>query len=178
MKILVLHNRYQIRGGEDQVVEAEVELLRSHGHEVNLELLSNDTIQGFLSKLSTAMNVGYSQESYTWLCAILEKFQPDIVHIHNFFPLLTPSAYDVCKKFSVPVVQSLHNFRLFCSNGLFLREGKICELCLHGSAYHGVIHGCYRESRLATIPVAHMIEKHRTEKTWHRHHRILETKIC
>ena len=166
MKILQVHNRYQQAGGEDAVVYAEQVILQERGHEVSLFEVSNDDIRGPVSKLSTALSVGYSLSSKNSLAKNLMNFQPDIVHVHNFFPLLTPSIYDACQDAGIPVVQTLHNYRTICPGALLMRDGHICEDCVTGSAYHAVLHGCYRGSRVGSLIVARMVEVHRKRKTW------------
>lgn len=168
MKIVQLHNYYQQSGGEDRVVEAEAELLRSRGHLVELYSVRNDGITGPISKLRTAWNLSYSAIARDRLRAALRRLRPDLVHVHNFFPLLTPAVYDACRDAGVPVIQTLHNYRTICPGAYLLRDGQICEACLNGSAYQAVRHGCYRGSRLETLPVAHMVETHRRQGTWHQ----------
>lgn len=166
MKILLVHNRYQERGGEDSVAENEWELLKEKGHDVELAEVSNDSIQGVLKKVKTAWSTPSSKTGYQWMADHLERFKPQVVHVHNFFPLLSPSIFDACEAQNIPTVLTLHNFRLTCSNGLLLRDGEPCELCVDGSPYQSVVHGCYRGSRLASLPVARMISKHRSRGTW------------
>lgn len=147
------------------MVERELELLEQHGHQVKVVYESNDKIQG-LEKILTAVNSAHSSSFQTRAFQIISDFRPDIVHIHNFFPLITPSIFDACREAKTPSVITLHNYRLFCANGLFLREGKICDICLHGSPYQSVIHGCYQGSMLGTYFVARMQKKHQDEGTW------------
>jgi glycosyltransferase involved in cell wall biosynthesis len=96
----------------------------------------------------------------------VHEFSPDIVHVHNFFPLLTPAAYDAILEAGVPVVQTLHNYRTICAGALLMRAGKPCEDCVQGSPYQAVIHGCYRGSRLGSLAVARMVNYHRKKRTW------------
>lgn len=167
LSILVLHNRYQQAGGEDAVVQAEGVLLRKAGHHVSLFEISNVVIQGLASQLSVGLQAVYS---FAWgrnLRNVLERNRPDIVHVHNFFPLFTPSIYDACVDAGVPVVQTLHNYRLLCPGGLFMRNGMLCEECLEKGPFHGVRYGCYRGSRIQTLPVALMLAFHKSRRTWH-----------
>lgn len=169
MKILVVHNRYQIRGGEDVVVEREVEMLRSFGVSVELLLVDNDGVQGMAAKLETAVNVIYSRSSRQLVSEKIRAFRPDVMHVHNTFPQLTPSVYDAAREQQVPVVQTLHNFRMTCANGLLFRDGKPCEDCVSKSVpWPGVLHGCYRGSRAGTAAVAAMIALHQHRQTWRR----------
>lgn len=166
MQILIVHNRYQEYGGEDRVVEQEQRLLADNGHDVNLFSVSNDRIQGIGDRLMVGLNLAYSNEWKMRLARNLEEVRPDIVHAHNFFPLLTPSIYDACIEAELPVVQTLHNYRIACANGLFLRNGEVCEKCIDGSPYNAVRYKCYRGSRLGSLAVSRMIAFHRKHGTW------------
>ncbi|MEE8528448.1 MAG: glycosyltransferase, partial [Gammaproteobacteria bacterium] len=147
MRILQVHNAYQQAGGEDAVVEQEGALLAGRGHDVRLWSVSNDEIGGAWAKLRTAWQVPYSQGARRQLGRVIADFAPDVVHVHNFFPLITPSVYDACRDAGVPVVQTLHNYRTICAGALLLRNGRPCEDCIGGSPYQGALHGCYRGSR-------------------------------
>lgn len=166
MRILIFHNTYQQAGGEDMVVANEERLLRKHGNEVHVRIVSNDSIQGLWSKLTTAWRTSYSRWGQSEAMRKINETNPDIVHVHNFFPLLTPSIYDACLEAKVPVVQTLHNYRTICAGALLMRNGKPCEDCIQGTAYQAVIHGCYRGSRLGSLMVARMIDTHRKRGTW------------
>lgn len=165
-KILILHNTYQQAGGEDAVVERESKLLRDHGHEVFLHSVSNDSITGFWSKAVTALRTPYSRWGQKETSRMIHETHPDLVHVHNFFPLFSPSIYDACQNARVPVVQTLHNYRTICAGALLMREGKTCEDCIQGAPYKAVLHSCYRNSRLGSLIVARMIDMHRRQKTW------------
>lgn len=166
MKILVCHNAYQLAGGEDAVVEAEIKLLKANGHEVYFYHVSNEQIDSALKKLQVALSVSYNKNAYRAFKQELQRFRPDIVHCHNIFPLLTASIYDACVELSIPVVQTLHNYRNICANALFLRQGSVCEKCLHGSPYQAVLHKCYRQSKAQSFFVANMIAKHKKSNVW------------
>jgi glycosyltransferase involved in cell wall biosynthesis len=168
MRILQIHNRYQQRGGEDAVVEAERRLLARHGHDVHVWSVGNDPIQGVWAKARTAWNAAYSWPAREQLSAYLARTRPDVAHVHNFFPLLSPSVYDACRDSGVPVVQTLHNYRIICANGLFLRNGRPCERCLTGTPYQAALFGCYRGSALGSLAVARMTQFHRREGTWQK----------
>lgn len=166
MRILSVHNRYQIRGGEDESRESEEKMLREHGHIVDVYEENNDRV-ATLSKTQMAARTIWSTESYQVVEQRLKKNSYDILHVQNFFPLISPSIYYAAKAAGVPVIQTLRNYRLFCPNALFFRDGKVCEDCL-GKAipYPGILHGCYRESRIASSGVAAMLITHRALKTW------------
>ena len=169
MRVLVAHNRYQQQGGEDVVAEDEISLLRAKGHEVDVLEEDNDNIGGWGSAAATALSCVYSSSSARAMRQKLDQFKPDLVHIHNFFPALSPSVHYACLKAGVPVVQTLHNYRLLCPASTFQRDGRICEDCLGKLVpWPGVQHACYRQSRLASAAVANMLAVHRMLGTWRR----------
>ncbi len=168
MKVLLVHNSYQQRGGEDEVFASEVDLLESHGHEVVRYTAHNDAVSQ-LSKLTLACKTSWSGTTYREMRALLERQRPHIVHVHNTLPLISPAVYYAAGAAQVPVVQTLHNYRLLCPNALLLREQRICEDCLgRRVAWPGIIHACYRQSRGATAAVAVMLSLHRLLGTWNR----------
>jgi len=167
MRVLLLHNRYQISGGEDVVVQAEKTLLEANGHCVVLLEASNDEITSPLEKAKAVANAIYSLSSKQRVRAEIASFLPDLVHVHNFFPLLSPSIYYACREGGIPVVQTLHNYRLLCANAYLFREGKVCEDCVGKSfPWPAVVRGCYRGSKAGTAVVATMQSVHRTLQTW------------
>jgi len=168
MKILQVHNYYQLSGGEDTVVAHEKALLEENGHEVITFYKHNDEINdySFFKKIGLLYSTTWSQDTYNEMMEVIRTNRPNVCHVHNFLPLISPSIYKACKDSNVPVVQTLHNYRLICTNGLFLREGKVCEECLGKSAYHSVPKKCYRNSYAQTYTVARMIEKNKADRTW------------
>lgn len=159
-RVLVVHNAYQHRGGEDTVVESEIALLRSHGHEVDTWFRSNDDVAG-MSTLSLARTTLWSDRTQQDLGERIRSFRPDVIHAHNTFPLISPSLYWAAERAGVPVVQTLHNFRLMCLNALFLHEGRVCEDCMGHVPWRGVARACYRGSRVASGALAGMLTLHR-----------------
>jgi glycosyltransferase involved in cell wall biosynthesis len=169
MKILILHNRYKIVGGEEGVVSAEHALLEASGHTVQVFELSSDQITGAWGKVNAAISGIYSIDSKQKVSVAIAQFKPDIVHVHNFFPLLSPSIYDACLAANIPVVQTLHNYRLICPKAMPFRDGNVCEDCFDQTVpWAGVLHGCYRNSRLQSAAVAAMLGFHRLQGTWHQ----------
>ena len=164
-RVLIVHNCYQHKGGEDTVVEAEVELLRELGHAVALFTLHNDYIHG-VSKLMLVANTFWASGVAAEFATELERFQPDVIHVHNTFPMISPAIYWVAAKYHIPVVQTLHNFRLLCPQAMFLREGKVCEACMGVIPWRGVVHGCYRNSKVQSAVLAGMVSLHRLLGTW------------
>lgn len=168
LKVLVVHNSYQQAGGEDSVFEAEVRLLKEAGHQVSVLQVSNDEIKGPWALAKAATDAVYSLDGRRLVSDTIQQHQPDVVHVHNFFPRLSPSVFDACADAGVPAVWTLHNFRVFCSNGLMFRDGRPCTLCLGGSSWPGVVHRCYRNSFVGSAAVAAMIAFHRKTNTWSR----------
>jgi glycosyltransferase involved in cell wall biosynthesis len=168
VKILVAHNFYQGRGGEDGVCDSEIRLLREAGHEVIEYLRHNVEIQrySFFEKARLGWRTSWSDRTNRELQDILARESPDVAHFHNTFPLISPSAYYACRAAGVPVVQTLHNYRLLCPSGNFFRDGGICEECVSHSLLSSVVHGCYHESRIASVVVAGMLTVHGVLRTW------------
>jgi glycosyltransferase involved in cell wall biosynthesis len=169
MRILILHNRYQQAGGEDAVVNAESILLRAHGHAVSVFEENNDGIHGSMDAAQTAFRCVWSFGAHRSIEERIADFRPDVAHIHNFFPRLSPSVHHACRKAGIPVVQTLHNYRLLCPAATLLRDGKICESCAGKIFSWGAIqHGCYHDSSAASAAVANMLFLHRLCRTWSR----------
>ncbi|NJN02932.1 MAG: glycosyltransferase family 4 protein [Leptolyngbyaceae cyanobacterium SL_1_1] len=167
MQILSIHNSYQIRGGEDESWAAEVRLLKEKGHQVEIYEESNDRADQ-LNSLRLAQRTVWSHDSYDIVSQKLQSRGCDLIHVQNFFPLISPSIYYAAQKQGVPVIQTLRNYRLLCPNALFFRDGKVCEDCLGKAVpYPGVLHSCYRNSRAATAATAAMLVTHRSMGTWH-----------
>lgn len=118
MNILLVHNQYIHPGGEDTVLANERALLESKGHRVNVATVSNSSITGAVARLKTALYTAASPWGAEWMRQQLAATKPDVVHVHNFFPLLSPSIYRVCNEAAVPVVQTLHNYRTICANAM------------------------------------------------------------
>jgi glycosyltransferase involved in cell wall biosynthesis len=166
-RVLVAHCAYQHRGGEDAVVEAETALLRGHGHTVATYLRDNADVAA-LSSAALAAQTLWSRRAARELAAEIDRFRPDVIHVHNTLPLISPAAYWVAARARVPVVQTLHNFRPLCLNGLFLRAGAVCEDCVGRLPWRGAAHGCYRGSRAASGVLAATVGLHRAIGTYHR----------
>lgn len=167
MRVLLIHNRYRRPGGEDEVVLRESRLLSNAGHVSMLFQVSNNDFRGHASAVHTAIALPYSRRARSLVARVLVDSKPDVVHVHNLFPLLTPSILDACAEARLPVVHTLHNYRLLCANGKLLREDAPCELCIEGTPYNAARYACYRDSRLASAAVARMLEAHRRRRTWH-----------
>ncbi len=163
MKVLMLHNRYLVPGGEDQSTAAEVALLT---HQVELLEHDNREIES-LGKARTAARTLWSSDSYQRVHSKLCDGQFDVMHVQNFFPLWSPSVYYAAAKRGIPVVQTLRNYRLMCVNHSFFRDGQVCEDCLgRFMPWPGIVHACYKDSRMASGVVAGMIGLHKIMGTW------------
>ena len=166
MRVLAVHNEYQQAGGEDQSFEAETSLLEENGHRVRRYVVHNDRLAG-MSQLESASVAVWNRSSYRDLRSLIREEQPEVVHFHNTFPLISPAGYYAARAEEVPVVQSLHNYRLLCPNALFFRDGHACEDCQGKLVpWPGVLHACYRGSRPASGAVAAMLATHRLLRTW------------
>jgi glycosyltransferase involved in cell wall biosynthesis len=166
MKILAVHNRYQRPGGEDQVFVEEAALLESRNHRVLRCEVHNDLV-GRKGRLSLAKDTVWNSSAYRELGALIRRERPDVAHFHNTLPLISPAGYYAARAEGVPVVQTLHNYRLLCPVALFFRDGRVCEDCMAKAVpWPGVVHGCYRGSRAASGVVATMLSVHRALRTW------------
>jgi len=166
MKILLVHNRYRIPGGEDTVVQAEQSMLEEHGHEVALLESDNADIHGGLDQLRTGIGTVYSRDGKRRVAAEIDRFRPDVMHVHNFILLFSPAVYFAAREKGVPVVQTLHNYRLVCPKAILFRDGHVCEDCVGRVPLPGIRHACYRGSRMATAAIVAMLMVHRGLGTW------------
>jgi glycosyltransferase involved in cell wall biosynthesis len=164
--ILTVHNRYRQPGGEDGAFAQEAALLERHGHTVVRYEDSNVRIG---SPIAAGLGGIWNHGSYRRLRALVRTHRPDVAHVHNTFPLISPAAYYALRAEGVPIVQTVHNFRLLCAGATLQRNGTVCEDCIHHrSGASAVAHACYRESRPATAALVTMIQVHRAAGTWRR----------
>jgi glycosyltransferase involved in cell wall biosynthesis len=168
--VVMVHNRYQQSGGEDSVFEAEAQLLEEHGHEVRRVVFNNRDIAARPSVAESAVlakRAIWSQESARQVARAVRESGAAVAHFHNTFPLTSPAAYSYCRREGVAVVQTLHNYRLICPNGLMFRQGRPCEDCVRlPLKVPGIIHRCYRTSAQQTAVVAAMLAVHSLRGTW------------
>jgi glycosyltransferase involved in cell wall biosynthesis len=171
MKVLIVHNRYRSDqpSGENIAVERQINLLTAAGHEVTTFGRSSDDIGAYtpLQKVRVPLRVVWSAEARGDIKRTLSEQRPDVVHVHNTFPLISPSVLAPCRQ-AAAVVASFHNYRLICPQGQLLRHGESCELCVGRVPWPGVVHSCYRDSRVATVPIAVANQTHRTLNVWNR----------
>jgi len=166
--LVTVHNYYQQAGGEDEVYRAETRLLEGRGHTIIPYTMHNDSI-GPRGGLRVAASAVWNHKVYRELGEIFRQQRPVVAHFHNTFPLISPSAYYAARATNTPVVQTLHNFRLFCTNALFFREGRVCESCVGKTVpWPGVVHKCYRGSASASGVAATMLAAHRFLGTYQK----------
>jgi glycosyltransferase involved in cell wall biosynthesis len=166
MRILIAHNRYQHPGGEDQVFDAEADLLASHGHDVVRYELHNDSIKNS-GRVGLARDTIWNFKVADEVGNLVRDNKIEVAHFHNTFPVMSPSVYRAARKEGAAVVQTLHNFRLVCPSSTLFRNGRICTDCVGKSiAWPSVLHACYRGDRQATAVTAAMIAFHQARGTW------------
>lgn len=173
MRVLLAHTHYQQRGGEDACFAAEADLLEAHGHEVERFSVHNASIAG-LGRLDLAAKTIWNREAYRELRRRIRARRPSVVHAHNLFPLMSPAIYYAAAAEGVPVVQTVHNYRLLCVGAGLFRDGRPCEDCLTRVVpWPGVLRGCYRGSRTLSGGVAAMLGVHRALGSWQRRVQVL-----
>ena len=173
MKILLIHNFYgsSAPSGENTAFMAEKELLKNNGHQIFEYTTSSDQIRrlGIFGNLLGAICTPWNPLHLSRVRKILMTEQPDIMHVHNTFPLLSPAIFYAARGSKTASVLTLHNYRLFCASAIPMRDNKPCTLCLDNkSAWSALKFGCYRHSRLATLPLVVLIALHRTMATWQK----------
>ena len=175
--VLLVHDYYQVPGGEDVVVANEKHLLETHGHAAALYVRRNEEISrmGALEKIRSALGMFFSIRTYREVRRSIRENRISLVHVHNTLPLIGPAVYYAALREGVPVVQTVHNFRLLCPNALFYRDGHICEDCTKKGLHCAVKHRCYRGSRLQTVLCVLSTRLHRALKTYSRLHYITLT---
>lgn len=170
MKIILSHNYYgsSSPSGENQVVEAEMELLLKHGHNLKMHTRHSDDIrsQGIIGSIRGALSTPWNPYEFRNINEKVRNFKPDLVHVHNTFPLLSPAIFHSIGGRAARVL-TIHNYRIFCPSAIFLRNSEICTECIDKKfPFPAVINGCYRNSRLATLPLAFNVYLHKILGTW------------
>lgn len=165
MKILQVHTRYRRPGGEDAVAHAEAELLEAGGHDVVRFVTDNPSNP---AAAATALAAApWNPAAMRRIRRVVVQHAPDVAHVHNTWYALSPGVFPALKRMGVPVVMTLHNFRLMCANGLLFRDGRPCQDCVGSHPWHGVRHRCYRKSAIASTAAAATIATHHARGTWH-----------
>lgn len=166
MRILQVHNKYLHHGGEDTVVENEFNLLSRKGFKIKQVLFDN-------TKVSPS-NIFYNKKSYLKIRDVILDFKPDVMHVHNLFYEASTSVITAAKDLGIPVVLTLHNFRLICPGGLLQRDSNVCVKCIKLAVpYHGVIHKCFQGSRSKSLLLSAMLGLHNLTNFWSKIDRII-----
>jgi glycosyltransferase involved in cell wall biosynthesis len=169
MRILIIHNYYKQAGGEDTVFHAEAALLEQHGHQVEKLTFSNKDVNSLSDKLKAAVGVVYNPGSARLVEEQIKAFKPDVIHVHNFFPLLSPAVFYVAHRAQVPVVMTLHNYRLVCPSALLYYNGKVQTENMYKTFPLGAIRQkVYRDSAVQTASVVLTTGMHKLLGTWQR----------
>ena len=167
LKILFIHNKYKQYGGEDAALELEASLLKEKGHHVQVLLFDNKKIEGLFSKIKIGRGAFYNINSGKKLETVIRQFKPDVIHIHNMFFIASPSLVFVAHRHKIPVILTLHNYRLICANATLLRNHEVCELCIHKKLpLEGILHKCYRNSAIESALVTLITGVHKIMNTW------------
>jgi len=168
MNILLVFNFYEYTGGEDIYFLSLAKLLKREGHQVyTYTKNSKDINSNLLAKADMAIGMFYNRQVVRELSQVIEIFKPDVVHFHNIYPLITPIAYQVCKKYDIPIVQTIHNYKLICPKGSLFRNHNICEICINKKfSYPAIYYGCYHNSYLASLIFSSSFLNHRLRKSF------------
>lgn len=164
-RVLIVHNAYRNLGGEDSVVSSEIDLLSKNAIEVIKYRRSNDELKN-MSSMQILSESLYCYRTVRDISDLVKATRPDIIHAHNTFPLISPSLYWVASSNKIPIVQTLHNFRVLCPQAMFLRNGKVCEDCLGKLPWRGAVRGCYRDSMAQSSVLVGMLSLHRALGTY------------
>jgi glycosyltransferase involved in cell wall biosynthesis len=152
MKIILIHNNYQYYGGEETYFHSLVKLLKEHGHKVRVYTKDSKAVTTHFDKIWTAFGLFWNFKTSRELDARVKEFKPNVAHFNNIYPLIGATAYWVCKKNNIPIVQSIHNYRFVCPKGILFRKGKVCELCVSKNfPFWAVVFSCYHRSRIASL---------------------------
>ncbi|MCS7004616.1 MAG: glycosyltransferase family 4 protein [Cytophagales bacterium] len=169
MKILLIHNRYKEQGGEDVIFETDIQELSKRGHQVETLVFDNSHIEveTFLQKIHIGIASFYNQKAFKQTEKIIQTFRPNVVHVHNFFYVASPSIFYAAKCQNVPTVLTLHNYRLLCANALLMRENRICEDCVSKVfPLDGIIHKCFKNSAIQSAQITFITSLHKILGTW------------
>jgi glycosyltransferase involved in cell wall biosynthesis len=166
MKVAILHSRYRSgsTSGENRVIEDEMVLLRRAGHDVVSWTPTPDLAMKL--PISVGIRTIWSKRGVTAVTRLADEFQPDVIHVHNMFPELSPTVLRAANRLGIPTVLTLHNYRLLCLPGILYREGEICELCVGKLPWSGVRFACYQDSHAASAALGSSISLHRGIRTF------------
>jgi len=165
VRVLQVHTNYREAGGEDAVIAAEAELLRGAGHDVIPWTRENP--DSALGAVAALLQAPLNRRAAREVAAAAREANPDVVHVHNTWYATSPAVFGALRDaVAAPIVMTLHNYRLVCANGLLLRDGAPCELCVGAGPWNAVRYGCYRDSRALSIPAAATIAFNRRRRSW------------
>jgi glycosyltransferase involved in cell wall biosynthesis len=171
MKILIIHNKYKEKGGEDNSFAAECNMLRDHGHDVQTLVFDNKDIDSWLAVAKLSMQMFYNSSSAAAMERVIRSFKPEVIHVHNFFYVASLAVFYVAQKHKIPVVFTVRNFRLMCAGAFLLRNGSVCEKCIKSKLpLPGIWHGCHRNSVVQSAQLTAVTSFHKFSGTWR--HRI------
>ncbi len=167
MRILLVHNRYIRYGGEDATFESERDLLTKNGHHVECLVFDNENLDRLVDKVKIGFGLLYNSKSKNTLSKFIDRFNPDIIHVHNFFYRASPSIFFVSRKRNIPTFVTLQNYRLICAGGFLMRDSSICELCVNGNfPLHGIRYRCHRNSYVQSAHLVLATGLHKVLDTW------------
>ena len=167
MKVLVIHNKYKQQGGEDNSFLVEVEMLKGNGVSVDTMVFDNKDISSLGSMIRLSYESIYNFRSAKLIQEKIDEFQPNIIHVHNFFYLISPSIFWVAHKNKIPIAFTVRNYRLICVGSLLLRNGQLCELCIQKKfPIHGIVHKCHRNSAYQSAQLTMITGLHKLVGTW------------
>ncbi len=167
--VLIVHNRYIHQGGEERYVAQLEQILSAKGHRFQLYTVENTDFehQSLLSKCLSAFQLPFSIQHYKKIRLVLQNSKPDVIHIHNIFPLISPAIYYAAAKENIPTIQSLHNYRFLCANGLFLKpDGSVCEQCATQSHFNATRFRCYGGRFWGSLAMSLTLSVHRALRTF------------
>lgn len=167
LSVLVVHNHYRWRGGEDSVVAAEIELLRAAGHDAHTMLSDSRDVDQVRDVMWRPHDLVFNREVYQETRALIRRHRVRVVHCHNLVPRPSTSVYAAAVDESVPIIQTVHNYRIGCLNGLHLYQGRICERCRPGHYLPGIIRGCYRGLHLQSLALGMVQQINHWRGVWH-----------
>lgn len=168
--VLIVHNYYQIPGGEDSVVMNEKKLLEENGHKVILYTRNNSELKSFstIRKLFLPITTVFNPTTYRDIRKLISQHDIEIIHVHNTLNIVSPAVYYAAVHAHIPIVQTIHNFRLLCPAATFYRNNRVCEDCLHKGIGCAIWHGCYRKSKIQTAVCVISMAIHRATKIYGR----------
>lgn len=167
MRILLVHNKYLQKGGEDAVLLTEAEMLRAHSNEVRIMEFDNEGTKSFIGKALVGLNGIYNSSSANRLKKEIDSFKPDVIHVHNLFYTASPSILYAAKAKGIPVVMTLHNYRLVCPAATLLRDGHVCELCVSQTIpFSGIFNRCFHNSFTESAHLGLIVGLHKLLNTW------------